>query len=236
MSGENESGRPILWIREGFHQKRSWAIRDESPEFWAVLRAQIFGFQAAMVEMNSSPFPVASFHFDVAEQGPLDFNINLSTALIRYLNSIFPVSLGHGVLFGSGQAQRILRKLYRKVAPTSTTVKWIHIPSKEPEATHKFVKNLSCIPSYIMDDDFDENDDNESKIRGTPYNKKKNGITWIYKRLTREGYHVTAADVFNPQPYDNEIDLSDSPSEEDSVQRPENAIKTFDESDEDDEW
>lgn len=227
-----KEGRPILWIREGPHQKRSWAIKHNSPQYWAFIRAQIFGFQASAAAVSDGPFPVASFFFDVAEQGTLDFNVRMADTSFRYLHHLFPIDPVCGKVFGSGLAQCVLTKVYRKIIPRSSELGWEYLSSKELDVILPLVRDRNSIPTYIFDNVKIERD-GRFVDQGTPYNKEKNGLTWMYKRISREGYHLTAADVFNARQYFPSDD-EDSSTDMQAAPRPISKLESIREEDEDD--
>lgn len=233
LSGKTaKEGRPILWIREGLHQKRSWAIKRNSPQFWAFIRAQIFGFQACAAAVSDGPFPVASYFFDVAEQSPLDFNVQMAETAFRYLYHLFPVDPVCSNFFGAGLAQVVLTNVYRKTASETVVLGLECFPSKEVDVILPLVRDRNSIPTYIFDDVKIERD-GHFVDQGTPYNKKRNGLTWMYKRISREGYHLTAADVFNAIPY-FPLDNEDSSTDMQVAPGPISKLESILEGDEDD--
>lgn len=251
LSGQcPKTGRDILWIREGLHRKGCWSVKHNSPKFWAIVRSQLFGFQAAHAMTHETPFHVPNFHFDVAEQGPLDFNLRMSKAIFRLTNLLFPLNPARLAYFGAGQAQNVLISLRKKVVPSSSSWDILCVTSTDQADVYPFVKCPNSIPAYMIelddgDEDLEENEDGESsggdparekKVTGTQFEKSINGITWMYKQISRDGYHLSAADVYNPQQWDEESETVHTNEKYGSSRSEQRALQAFEKDNDEDEW
>lgn len=175
----------------------------------AYLRAIIFSFQAAQAGNLILDLCVTGcLYYDVADLTNLDFNLRLTSTYFKYCVALFPVPVSNGVSFGVGYSAKVAVNLLNTMFPKYK--RWTCVSSVEPEAIYPFVEDVNSIPSYILQDGDEEDEEDEEgesdeeggeKMTGTPYDEHDalQSMTWCYLRIYKEGKHLKASDVFNPK-------------------------------------
>lgn len=190
LSGTNKEGRPILWIRSGYHQQGIWRLKAKSPQLFAHLRAQILGVQTAYACLKDSKYPTPAIYLDEGERGALEFNLSFEKNLSYYMSRLFPAQYNVVKMFGVGYASACLFNAWKAFGNFPVLAEWDLMSGQELENVFPFVADKKCIPSYYMDD-------NESSDCGTEYSEFSSGSTWCAKRIIVGGEPLRVAEVLN---------------------------------------
>lgn len=191
VSGSTPEGRPIVWVRQGFYSQKCWNMRADSPQFWAYIRARLFGYQAALRSLHETPFFYPAVYVDDSEARDLGLDVGFMRTLGQYISELCPLRGGRAVFFGTRYATEIA---VRCLSYFLKEAKFTAISGKSVENVYPFVKDRGCIPCYMIQEEDIERDGNE----GTTCDKSP-GHYWCCKRLNRGKPSIRAAEVFNPQ-------------------------------------
>jgi hypothetical protein len=196
ISGQDRTGRPILWFQT---PSDSFRISAKSPEADAFIRAIVWSTEISSLKANSCLVII-----DDRSRSMLDFNLPLSHDMCKYLARRNPAENNSILLFGAHPVLRPAWNVFSQLGvPFAKNMKFV----ASADEIYGIVKNHDDIPEWWL-----------GKGKGKRTSLCRNNL-WEWERCLGKGETtVRAKEIFNPKQPWEDIDEEVSDDTETAVQ------------------